>query len=180
MSCAHSARMTESEYIDLIDSLWPKLDGSPSHGEGASPEALAASAEAVAAFPLSAELHCLRGDLLLTRALELPEALEAARRHLLEATRLDPGFVDAWESLGFLYDVHFEDNERNAEEAFRNGIAAGGTNWTYAGLAIVLTESGRKAEALALLKQGEAVWPGDELISETRSDIEKGIWDADA
>jgi Tfp pilus assembly protein PilF len=108
-------------------------------GERATPAALAMLDEALARFPDSAALWCLRGDVYQLGDDEDGAAFEAAEASYRKAAELDPANPEPHESLGHLYDAIFEEPER-AAESFRRAIALGAGDTAREGLAEALAE----------------------------------------
>jgi tetratricopeptide (TPR) repeat protein len=74
--------------------------------------------EAVRVFPGSAQLWCIRGDLIQLGPEDCPHSLDDARASYQRATELDPQFIEAWESLGHFHDAVLDD-EAAAQRFFK-------------------------------------------------------------
>jgi hypothetical protein len=158
--------MTESDYIQRIQKLRPEKDT-----EAVEPMRLVE--EAIVAFPRSPKLLCMKGDLIQLsdgNAYSLADAAACYER----AASIDPTCAEAFESLGYFYDVVSEDLER-AESAFRAAIALGGGPDAYAGLARVLAESGRDASEILAFLDG-CVHADAPKVLEMRAEVESGMW----
>jgi len=107
--------------------------------ERATPAALALLDEALARFPDSAALWCLRGDVLQLGDEEDGTAFEDSEVSYLKAAELDPANPEPHESLGRLYDAIFDEPER-AAESYRKAIALGAGESAREGLAEVLSQ----------------------------------------
>ena len=107
--------MTERAYIERLTSLWP-VDGETSK------EAQALADEAVRAFPRSAELWCMRGDLIQLGSADCVYGLEDALACYEQATSVDPKFAEAYEEIGHFYDAVVPDPKR-ARSAFRKAAS---------------------------------------------------------
>ena len=112
--------MSEDDYIAELRSRVPD--------EGdLSLEVIALADEAVRAFPGSARLWCLRGDLIQIGPESCPHPLEEALASYRRAIEIDPGFADAWDEVGHFYDAVLDD-ERGAERYFREAARLRGPN----------------------------------------------------
>ena len=107
--------MTEDDCISELRASWPR--------EGdASVAVVTLVDEAVRAFPHSARLWVMRGDLIQLGSESCPHPLEEALRSFQRAVEIDPQFAEAWDELGHYYDamlgdektaaVHFEKAKR--------------------------------------------------------------------
>lgn len=88
---------------------------------------------------------------------------------------LDPTDAESLESLAYFYD-NWDERPDLAEDVFRRAIQNGGSASAYAGLARVLTETGRKAEAVELL--GACPFANHDEVLKMKSEIDAGEWDA--
>lgn len=156
------------EHIDTIASKWPK-------GKEASSEILALAEEAVSAFPQSAKLWCMRGDLIQMSALEANYELADATASYQQAVTVDPLFGEAYESIGYYYDV-VEINFAVSELAFRKAVELGEGQDSYFGLARVLAEQGKRDEALAALAPENCPFHSEFEIEILRDEIAEGQW----
>lgn len=109
--------MTESEYIDELWALWP------TEGD-ATDEALLLADDAVAAYPNSARLWIMRGNLILLGSgnTHAPEDVLASYE---QAIKIDPTYAAAYEEIGHFWDNVMDDPERAAPyfqqaDTFRN------------------------------------------------------------
>ena len=103
--------MTEEEYIT-------QLRERTSTGGGASLDVISLADKAVEAFPRSARLWCLRGDLIQLGPEDNPHTLDDALTSFRKAIEIDPGFAEAWEEIGHFYHAVLDD-EPGAEPYFR-------------------------------------------------------------
>ncbi|RYG57182.1 hypothetical protein EON80_28565 [bacterium] len=158
----------EQEYIDAIWTDWPA-------GREASLELLAMAEEAVAAYPQSSKLWCMRGDLIQLGETEsryqLSDSLESCRR----AIAVDPTFAEAYESVGYYFDV-IEEDFPLSEDAFRQAVKLGAGKDSFIGLARVVAEQGRYEEALQLLTTENCPFSGDLEVEKIRRQIEARMW----
>lgn len=98
--------MTEAEYIAELKSRWPKDE----NGERETTlETLAFADEAVRAFPQSARLWVIRGDLFQLGPKECPAPLKESLVCYKKAIEIDPQFAEAWEEAGHFYDAVLND-----------------------------------------------------------------------
>jgi hypothetical protein len=156
----------EEDYILAITHL---LDGR----NEAPPEVFPLLEEALTEHPGSSELWCLRGDVIYFSNGNLfdPEDILASYER---AAEIHPLCAEAYESIGRYHDVFTEDLPK-AEEAFRKALTLGAGWVSVYGLARVLAQLDRRAEALAFL--GDPT-PGEERdIADLRQEIVSGIWD---
>ncbi|HEY0081820.1 MAG TPA: hypothetical protein VGB61_03445 [Pyrinomonadaceae bacterium] len=113
--------MKEAEYIERLFASWPR-------GHEAAPDELLALAdEAVQAFPASAKLWVMRGNLIELGAGETSRALNDALVSYERAVSIDPNFVEGWEEIGYYYDAVMDDEER-ARQAFQQAGLLKNTN----------------------------------------------------
>jgi tetratricopeptide (TPR) repeat protein len=164
--------MTEQEYISRIIERWPSGGQLPSH------EILELALEAVARYPLSPKLLCLRGDLYQLEHRAWSNSFDPNIPLLLyqHALSLDAGNADALTEIGFIYDIYFQDFSK-AEAAFRSAISIGADHASYFGLARVLSQMGRSHEASDLLRADRCPYFDHPDIKELRSEISQGVWD---
>lgn len=132
--------------------------------------------EALRAFPSSAKLWNLRGDLIqLDDEAEEHYTLENALESYQRAVELDGTYAEAFENIGYYYDVHEDDPDR-AEAFFRRAIELEPRRSTFVGLARVLAQLGRRHEALELLSAERCPFCETEDVQALRSEIEDGLW----
>lgn len=106
--------MTEDDYISQLRAGWP-------HGPEvceASLEVLALVDAAVRAFPQSARLWVMRGNLIQLGSKACPYSLAESLASYQQAVEIDPQFPEAWEEMGYYHDVILSD-ESAAEKYFR-------------------------------------------------------------
>ncbi len=89
--------MDEPEYIEKLFSLWPKE-------AEASAEVIRLADEAVGAYPGSAKLWCVRGNLIELGPEGCPYELDEALNCYLRAIEANPTFAEAYEEAGHFYD----------------------------------------------------------------------------
>jgi tetratricopeptide (TPR) repeat protein len=160
--------MNESDYIDSLEALFPEEDE-------ASVEALNLAEAAVAAYPSSTKLWCLRGDLIQLGTSEAGYELEDALRSYERALTVDPHCAEAYESIGYFYDALMDDPQ-SAEPSFRKAISLGAGVDSYCGLARVLAELDRSEEALRLLSPENCPYHNEDEIVEIKEEIASGMW----
>lgn len=144
--------------------------------EGVGDELVDFLEEATDAFPESAALWCLRGD-----ALQLYEGGRKFRARdyevcYLRAIEADAECADAWQSLGYVQDVYF-DEFHDAEHSFRRALACGAGEEAYLGLARVLAQQNRGYDALHLLSPKKCPYAASAPIMTLRSEILHGQWE---
>lgn len=101
--------MNENEYIAELRMRWPRGSSSSEPNFEATPETIAIADQAVAAFPNSPKLWCMRGDLIQLGSEDSPHSLDDAWACYQRATEIDPQFVEAWESLGYFHYAVLDD-----------------------------------------------------------------------
>jgi tetratricopeptide (TPR) repeat protein len=165
--------MTTSEqtYIDQIASQWPKKMGE----SDASLALLTLVEEAVSTFPKSPKLWCIRGDLIQFAPMEAQYELADALLSYQTAIEIDPLFAEAYESIGYYYDV-IDENFPASEAAFHKAIEFGSGMHSYFGLARVLAEEGKLDEALSILAPDYCLFHSEIEIDILREEIEAGEW----
>jgi len=104
--------MKEAEYIEKLKSSYPD------EGEDTSYETLCFADGAVHAFPQSAKLWCIRGDLIQLGAGDAGHELSDALASYQQAIKIDPKFIEAYEEIGHFYDLVMDD-EKRAKPYFR-------------------------------------------------------------
>jgi tetratricopeptide (TPR) repeat protein len=135
-------------------------------------ELLALLEEAVLSYPQSPKLWCLRGDLIQLfdeNQYEFADILHSYQ----QAVTVDPSFCEAYESIGYYYDV-LEADLPVAEVAFRKAIELGMGLHSYFGLARVLAEQGKREEALSILAPDYCPFHMEFEIDILREEIEAG------
>lgn len=98
--------MEEDAYIEKLKSSYPTEGGETSN------QALALADEAVRAFPNSAKLWCIRGDLIQLGAGEPTYEIANALASYEQAVAVDPKCMEAYEEIGYFYDSVMDDVER--------------------------------------------------------------------
>jgi len=96
--------MTEHDYISRLRAGWPQ-------DRDASLEVITLADEAVRAFPQSARLWVMRGDLIQMGPESCPQPLEESLRCYQHAVEADPQFAEAWEEIGHYHDAVLDDEE---------------------------------------------------------------------
>ena len=161
--------MTELEYIRAIEREWPEKGHPPTA------ELMSLVDLAVHQCPQCAKLWCMKGDLYQLHSCAPERAFDP---HIPMscyeiAVSLDETCADAYNEIGYLCDVYFNDYVR-AVTAFKKAINLGLDHTPYLGLARVLAETGRCAEALALLS--ECPFSDHRDVANLRVEILDGIW----
>ena len=95
--------------------------------------------DAVRLHPDSAELWCLRGDVILLADEDEGYSVDEAATSYLEANRLAPDDPEPLESLGHFYDAVMDD-PREAEGFFRRALELGAGDSAREGLAEALEQ----------------------------------------
>ena len=162
--------MTEEQFSDAILALLP------SDADDVPDDALDLSRRAIDDFPDSAELLCLRAELLQLRPDPDAKMVDEAWSCLCRAKELEPDVPEILELIGDFLDELRQDLS-GAEAAFREALELGGDEYASCGLARVLAEQGRREEALEVLSPGCCPFHDGEVVSETRAEIERGEWD---
>lgn len=107
--------VNEEDYFQQLKSAWPKKCEVPL-------SLIALADEAVARFPESPRLWCMRGNLMELGPAEVPHELGEALASYRRATEIDPSFAAAWEEIGHYYDAILDD-EKSAAEYFAKARA---------------------------------------------------------
>ncbi|MEM1043799.1 MAG: hypothetical protein AAGI91_14375 [Bacteroidota bacterium] len=97
---------TEQEHIQAILEAWPERVGAP-------PGLLEAVNAALREYPQSPQLWCIRGDLIQLSddgddGLDLENALRSYER----ALELEPAWVEAYEEIGYFWDLVMNEPDR--------------------------------------------------------------------
>lgn len=129
--------------------------------------------QAITACPESAELWCLRGDLIQLCDDETAYELMGALKSYQQAAVMNPNSFEAYEEMGYYHDV-IENNFDEAELAFRKAIELGAGIDSFVGLARVLAQAGKQDESLLLLSS--CPYSTDSNIKEMEGEIKSGIW----
>jgi tetratricopeptide (TPR) repeat protein len=96
--------MTEADYISELRSRWPHK-----HSDDVSLETIALADEAVRAFPLSARLSVMRGNLIQLGPTDCPYSLDDALACYQKAIEIDPEFAEGWEDIGHFHHAVLDD-----------------------------------------------------------------------
>ena len=128
--------MDMTKYEDEIIRLWPKPEQSPSK------DILDVCLAAVAEYPDSSTFWYDLGIIMHRCGDEYSYMPDDYLRCFENAVRCDLENAEAYQELGYMLDVYFDDYDR-AEKAFRKAIELGAENESYCGLARVLRKRGR-------------------------------------
>jgi tetratricopeptide (TPR) repeat protein len=169
--------INEQSYIDRISSLIQK------HKETSfqwinnedSMRLLALLEESVLSCPQSPKLWCLRGDLIQLCDIEVKYQHIDILHSYEQAIAIDPSFAEAYESIGYYYDV-IDENFPKSEAAFCKAIESGMRLHSYVGLARVLAEQGKLDEALRVIAPDYCPFHSEIEIDILREEIEAGEW----
>lgn len=161
--------MTEHDYLEALRNRWPR-ESVP----GASVETLALADEAVVRFPDSPCLWKRRGDLIQLGDGESAHSLEDSLHSYETAVKLDPGFAEAHESIGYYFDVIDEDLPK-AEAAFLRATQLGGGEYSWAGLARVIAERGGPREQILALMD-DCPFADASAVQKIRQEVDEGFW----
>lgn len=99
--------VTEEDYFQQIKSSWPKKCD-------ASLSLIALADAAIARFPDSPRLWCMRGNLIELGPADVPYDLGEALASYQRATEIDPSFAEAWEEIGHYYEAILDDDKSAA------------------------------------------------------------------
>lgn len=162
--------MTEREYVEAIEAVAPPL------GERASDDVVALARRAVQQFPVSEDLlYMLAGVLRLWGEVGCTDHLEEVFDLYRRVAALDPSSPIPHEEIGSMLDT-FRSDFTLAEVCFRRALGLGATENGYAGLARVLAQQDKRAEALALLHPDSCPHGSNAEVIEMRGEIERGVW----
>ncbi len=161
-------KMTEEQHVDEIRAL-------KRGAREITPATFARIEAALAAYPLSPRLWCIRGDCIQLGAEDSSYVLRDALASYERALKIDPRFAEAHESVGYYFDV-IEEDLAKAEVAFVTAIEFGGGSHSYSGLARVMAERGRdREEILAMLARCSE--RDSSAIREARQETLRGEWE---
>ena len=105
--------MTEAQYVDRLLTLWPAEDDAD-----APDGALYLADEAVSAYPDSAKLWVMRGNLIELGSGQTTHTLADALSSYERAIKIDPNCVEAYEMIGYFL-ANVMDESALAEPYFR-------------------------------------------------------------
>lgn len=100
---------------------------------------------------------------------------EDYRRCFENAVRCDSKNCEAYQELGYVLDIYF-DEYSSAEKAFRAAIELGAGRESYCGLARVLAEMGKTDDATLTLSDGVCPFHDDLETQKLRAEILGGDW----
>lgn len=161
--------MNELECIDCIMENWP-----PTAQE--LPSVIKFAESALLQFPSSSKLLCIAGDLQLLHDVVTEENINDSIAYNEKAIQVDKSCAEAFESLGHIFDVHYDDYE-NAIGYFRKAIELGAGETAYAGLAKSLAQSGKRGKAMKELTLARCPFANHPMISKLKKDLLDGAWD---
>jgi tetratricopeptide (TPR) repeat protein len=159
----------ETAYIERLRELWPMW---PDEIE-APRIALLLIEEAVKECPNSAQLWCMRGDFIQVSPDDMDYDLLESLYSYSRAMEIDPAYSDAFESIGYYYDVIRAD-PASAEKPFRKAIEFGTGYDSYVGLARVLAQLDRRREAIQWLSADKCPFHDQLDIRLVRDEITEG------
>jgi tetratricopeptide (TPR) repeat protein len=161
--------MNEETYYAEISRLWPKP------GQVPSPEIRDVCLAAVREYPESSTFWYDLGIIMQRCEVHRGYSGEDYLRCYKNAIRCDSSNWEAYQELGYVLDVHFDDYD-GAERAFRTAIELGGGAESYFGLARVLAQAGRMAEAIHSVSKDVCAYHDDAAIEKLRAEILAGDW----
>jgi tetratricopeptide (TPR) repeat protein len=164
---AYGRAMSEADYVKELSRRVRERDE-------ATPETLGMADEAVAVFPDSARLWCMRGDLIQLGSEGGHHTLEDARRSYERALELEPSNVEALESLGYFFDA-VQPDPLAAESYFLKAIERGASRGAFISLAELYLDSGRASEALAVLQPARCPHHTDSGVVLVRNEAAKAL-----
>ncbi len=88
--------MNEAEFLEELKGRWPRHHASPEP----TPATIELAEESVRAWPLSAQLWTVRGDLLQLAECDTVHPLREVERCYRQAIKVDPRYAEAYEELG--------------------------------------------------------------------------------
>lgn len=141
---------------------------------GVSKEAFQLIETALKHFPRSASLHCIKGDSIQLASEDWPYNIEDALRCYEKAIEIDPKCSEAFESIGYYFDVIDLDLKRS-EQAFKSAIDIEDRVDSYVGLARVMSERGVAVRVVVEFLKSCPFW-GSEKIAEIHDEVVEGIW----
>jgi hypothetical protein len=133
--------------------------------------------EALSRYPRSPTLWIVRGDVARVHALSIggdPDPSFCIRCYET-ALSFDDCLPEAWAEIGSVYDTYSSDYPR-AESAYRKAVSLGGDVYSYCGLARVLAEQGRVAEATDILSPDRCPFADHAEAHRVREEVTSGLW----
>ncbi|MBL9123719.1 MAG: hypothetical protein JNG90_08810 [Planctomycetaceae bacterium] len=163
--------LRETVLFAEIAQFWPRSD------EPLSPHLATLVQRAIREFPASSRVWLMYGDFLSISHVDdhSPTTVNNVVAAYRQALALDPACADAYQELGFVYDLRCQDAPA-AEAAFRAAIAFGAGVHSYYGLARALAQQGRQHEACQVLTDGSCPYASEPTIQELLSEIRDGMW----
>lgn len=162
-----AAWITEQDALDDLSDLMLR--------DALSESAVRLALSAGAAFKDSAEVWIAVGNVLQLASVDTTVTV-SPRTCYERAIEIDPQNAQAWTELGIWLDV-FQDDSDGAMTALRKAVMLGAPPDAFAGLARLLSESGDRDAAFAMLDEGFAMHGEAKCLVKYRSEIEAGKWD---
>ncbi|MGD0899379.1 MAG: hypothetical protein ABR915_16195 [Thermoguttaceae bacterium] len=161
--------MEADAYLDEIERLWPEPGQSPTK------EIVDLCLAAVAEHPESSTLWYGWGIIMRRCGGEYGYMREDYLRCYEDSVRCDCTNAEAYQELGYVLDVFFDDYGK-AEQAFRRAIELGAGHESYFGLARVLAQVGKTDDAIVCLSEGNCPFHDHPEIKKLVSEILDGDW----
>lgn len=160
--------MTEEEYISLVGSTVQAEDRVGN-------EIIALIDEAVSLYPQSSALWCLRGHLIQVGEDDMEYELSEALSSYTKAIEVDPSCAEAYEAIGYYYDVVDYDPEK-AMVAFERAVELGAGVDSYVGLARVMAELKQDKKGIQAFLNNSPFRDTQE-VKDIWAEISDGTWD---
>ena len=157
------------EYDDEIARLWPQPGQSPTK------ELVDLCLSAVADYPEESVFWYDLGIIMQRIADEYSYTPDDYLRCFENAVRYDQENVEAYQELGYVLDVFFDDYDR-AEKAFKKAIELGAEQESYCGLARVLAQMGKIDDALVGMSESICPFHDHPDVRHLRDEILAGSW----
>ena len=168
-SIARLMLMNISEYYDEIERLWPKA-GQPPSGK-----VVDVCLRAVVEYPESSTLWYNLGIAMQRCTEDYGYTCRDYLRCFENAVKYDLSNAEAFEELGYVLDIYFDDYDK-AEHAFQKAIEYGAGSDAYFGRARVLAEMGKTDDAVNSISENVCPFHDDPEIQKLRSEILDGSW----
>jgi hypothetical protein len=163
------AEMDANWFLDEIERQWPQA------GQPASKEVVELCLAALREHPESSTLWYDLAILMQRCDKENGYGPEDYRRCCESAVKCNPHNWEAHQELGDILDTFFDEYAR-AEQEFRTAIELGAGAESYCGLARVLAQSDKTADAIQVLSKDACPFHDHADVQATRAEIIAGDW----
>ncbi len=157
------------DYCREIARLWPQAGQAPNR------ELVEMCLQAVSDYPESSTLWYNLGIVMERCSEDEGFGADDYLRCFENSVRYDPTNAEAYQELGYVLDVYFDDYV-GAERALRKAIRLGGGHESYCALARVLAQMSRTQESLDAISEENCPYHRHPEIQKLRMEVESGIW----